>query len=73
MPSIETPMPGLAPRRMRMVPGLAELGFAWCSKPDIETDAWGLPGTANCCCEQCDVRSHAVSGCVGGGSLRSMA
>src|SRR6266511_4509474 len=40
-----------APRRMRMGPGLAELGVAWCGKPVSQIDAWGLPGTANCCCE----------------------
>jgi transposase len=47
----KTPMPGRAPRRMRMGRGLAELGVPWCSKPVQKTDAWGRPGTANCCCE----------------------
>jgi hypothetical protein len=28
--------------------GLAELGVPWCGKPVCKTDAWGLPGTANC-------------------------
>jgi len=40
-----------APRRMRMGRGLAELGKPWCSKPVQKTDAWGRPGTANCCRE----------------------
>jgi transposase len=40
-----------APRRMRMGRGLAELGVPWCSKPVQKTEAWGRPGTANCCCE----------------------
>jgi hypothetical protein len=44
-------MPWRAPRWMRIVWGLAELGIVWCSKPEPKTDAWGLPGTANCCCE----------------------
>ena len=55
--------PGLLPGYFdKLVLGLAELGVAWCDKPDIETDARAVPGTANCCCEHVLQLRQALSG-----------